>query len=104
MVYVTAGRGIEYAESLAKYLRQCGVKAKALHARRDLGILEKFSNSEVGVLVRVATYYGVMVRRLDLLERVRYMIFLGVPRFKLNISLESIMVQELVRMLSILRG
>jgi len=104
LIYVTVDKGIEYSEFLAKYLKQHGVRAETLHARKDLGILKKFLSREVDVLVGVATYYGVMVRGLDLPERVRYTIFVGVPRHKLSINIESIRVQELIKILSILKG
>ncbi len=103
LVYVPVDKGIEYAEKIAGILCENGVKAEAFHARKGIEVLEAFSNGEIDVLVGVATYYGVMVRGLDLPERIRYAVFAGVPRHKFSSHLENPRPYDIIRILSILR-
>ncbi|RLG81778.1 MAG: reverse gyrase [Thermoprotei archaeon] len=103
LVYVPVDKGIEYAEEIADYLRSNGVRAEAFHSKKNIAILEGFMHGDIDVLVGVATYYGVMVRGLDLPERVRYAIFVGVPRHKFSTRLEKPRPGDILRVLSILR-
>lgn len=103
LVFVPVDKGIEYAEKLAKYISDnTRFKAKAFHSK-ELKALEEFINGEVNVLVGVATYYGVMVRGLDLPERVRYAVFAGVPRLKFSTQLDDPHPVNIFRALVILR-
>ncbi|RLF01146.1 MAG: reverse gyrase [Thermoprotei archaeon] len=102
IIYVPVDKGIEYAEELANYLVENGVNAAAAHAKAK-GALEKFAKGEVDVLVGVATYYGILVRGLDLPEVVRYAVFAGVPRFKFSSMLEEISAIGVLRLLAYLR-
>ncbi len=103
LIYVPVDKGIEYAEYIADVLRKHGVKAEAFHSKKNIKVLEEFTIGNVDVLVGVATYYGVMVRGLDLPERVRYAIFTGVPRHKFSTRLESPKPGDILRVLTILR-
>ena len=102
IVYVPVDKGIEYAEQLAEYLSQNGIKAAAAHAKAR-GALEKFMKGELDILVGVATYYGILVRGLDLPEIVRYAVFAGVPRFKFSSMLEEVSAIGILRLLAYLR-
>ncbi len=103
LVFVPVDKGIEYAEKIASLLNENGVSAEAFHSRKAIKILERFSRGEIDVLVGVATYYGVMVRGLDLPERIRYAIFAGIPRHRFSSRLENPRPYDIVRILSILR-
>ncbi len=103
LVYVPIERGIEYAEHLAEILRRNGFKAEAFHAKKAVKLLDQFANGEIDVLVGVATYYGVMVRGIDLPWRVKYAVFVGVPRHKFSTRLENPRPVDIIRVLSILR-
>ncbi len=87
IIYIPTHLGKEFAEKLEKLLTQNGVKAYA-YLRPKKGILEKFSNGELDVLIGLATARSALVRGIDLPHRVKYVIFAGVPRirFRLNIS------------------
>ncbi|MEZ0394752.1 MAG: reverse gyrase [Desulfurococcaceae archaeon] len=103
LVFVTPDRGVGEAKRIADALRENGVRAEAVHARKLYKrIIDAFSSGELDVLVGVATYYGSLVRGLDLPHRVRYVIFVGVPRHKFSLKLERVQAFDLVRLLSIL--
>ncbi|NPA22807.1 MAG: reverse gyrase [Crenarchaeota archaeon] len=87
IIYVPTHLGKEFAEKLEKLLTENGVKALA-YLRPKRGVLEKFSNGELDVLIGLATSRSALVRGIDLPHRVKYVIFAGVPRirFRLNIS------------------
>ncbi len=102
LVFVPVDKGIEYADSLAEKLREHGIKAAPFHAKSPT-TLQDFINGDVDVLVGVATYYGVMVRGIDLPERVRYAVFAGVPRLKFNTRLEKPTPADVLRGLGLVR-
>ena len=81
LIFVPKDKGIEEAEKVAKLLRNIKVKAAAFHTETKLEILEDFANGKIDILVGVATTQGRLVRGIDLPERIRYAIFLGIPRF-----------------------
>ncbi len=101
LVYVPVDKGIDYAEKLADILRGMGVRAEAFHSKR-LRTLEAFANGDIDVLVGVAVYYGVMVRGLDLPQRIRYAVFAGVPRLKFSTEFEDPHPSNIYKALSIL--
>ncbi len=103
LVYVTLDRGIEFAEKIASLLREQGIRAEAFHSKKNIRVLEDFEKGEIDVLVGVATYYGVMVRGLDMPARVKYAVFIGVPRHRFSTRLEQPRISDVVRILSILR-
>ncbi len=104
LVFVPLDKGVEYAEKIAGLITEkTGLKAEAFHARKSVQLLDAFARSEIDVLVGVATYYGVMVRGLDLPDRVKYAVFLGVPRHKFSSRLENPRPFDIIRILSIIR-
>ncbi len=103
LIFVPLDKGIEYAEKIAQLLRENNITAEAFHAKKAVNLLEKFANGEIDVLVGVATYYGVMVRGIDLPERVKYAIFTGIPRHKFSSKLENPSPTDVLRILSIIR-
>lgn len=101
LVYVPIDRGLEYAYKLRDMLKDKGVEAEVLSSKQP-HILEKFVMGELKVLIGVATYYGLLVRGIDIPERIRYAIFVGVPRHKISISYIGYNPQNLLRLLIIL--
>ena len=77
LVFVSKRLGKEAARKLAKLLEEKGLRAGLALAGRK--VLERFAHGELDVLVGVASYYGVIVRGIDMPERVLYTVFVGVP-------------------------
>ena len=102
LVFVPVDKGVEYAEYLVKKLSENGVAAKVFTSK-EIKALEEFTKGQIDVLVGVATYYGVMVRGLDLPEIVRYAVFAGIPRFKFSTKLEDPHPLNILRALVIVR-
>ncbi|MEM0001631.1 MAG: reverse gyrase [Desulfurococcaceae archaeon] len=103
LVFVPVDKGIEFAEYVASKLRENGLRAEAFHAKKQVSLIDKFAQGEIDVLVGVATYYGVMVRGIDLPERVKYVMFIGVPRHKFSNKMETMSPIDLLRMLAVIR-
>ncbi|PUA33098.1 MAG: reverse gyrase [Zestosphaera tikiterensis] len=102
LVYVPIDLGIEYANALAKFLNENGIKAQAIHSK-NVKALDMFIRNEVEVLVGVATYYGVLVRGIDLPVHIRYAVFIEPPRHKINLRTERLEPQDILRLLPIVR-
>ncbi len=84
LVFVAKRYGTKVARSLVELLEEKGVRAGlALAGRR---VLEKFEEGYYDVLVGVASYYGVIVRGLDMPQRVYYTVFLGVPSQSMDLE------------------
>ena len=103
LIFIPIDRGVEYAEYLAAKLRDIGIKAEAFHAKRSAELIEAFARGEYNCLVGVATYYGTIVRGVDLPTRVKYVVFAGVPRHKFSSKLETLAPLEVLRMLIVIR-
>ena len=80
-------QGLGYAEELVKYLRERGFKVELVSSKNRKAI-ERFESGEADYLVGSATYYGSLVRGLDLPHLIRYAVFTGVPKFRFSIDLE----------------
>jgi len=77
LVFVSKRYGKDAAKQLVELLRKYGLKAGlALSGRK---VLEKFERGDYDVLVGVASYYGVIVRGVDMPHRILYTVFVGVP-------------------------
>ena len=90
IIFVTLEEGIDFAEKIANFLNEKGIKAEAFHAgKKSPKIIDQFSNGEIDILIGVASHYGLLVRGLDLPHRVRYAIFTGVPKFKFSLDVSE---------------
>ncbi|XRO75887.1 reverse gyrase [Methanocaldococcus sp. 28A] len=85
IVFISIDYGIEKAQEIEKFLLENNIKAKLIHSKDKKGF-DDFRNGEIDVLIGVASYYGVLVRGLDIPERVRYAIFYGIPKFKIKLK------------------
>ncbi|HDH91616.1 MAG TPA: reverse gyrase, partial [Candidatus Aenigmarchaeota archaeon] len=91
LVFVGIDEGSKFAEELSSFLKKKGIKAEAfISGKSKSEILKKFSEGEIDVLVGVASYYGILVRGLDLPHVIRYAIFTSVPKFKFSLEFEEV--------------
>lgn len=90
LVFVSIDDGSEFALALAEYLKLNGIKTEAyISGKSKLEVLQKFANGDIDVLVGMASYYGILVRGLDLPHRIRYAIFTSIPKFKFSLKFEE---------------
>ncbi len=102
LVFVPLDHGVDGAEKLAHMLKEAGITAEAYHSKKPTKLLDDFAGGKIDVLVGVANYYGVLVRGIDLPERVRYAVFAGVPRHKFSADIGEPHPSRLLRLLSLL--
>ncbi len=99
LIFVPIDAGIELAKKIEQFLISNGINAKAVHAKTKKSVIDRFAEGEIDALIGVASYYGVIVRGLDIPERVRYAIFYGIPKFKFSLELKE---ENPIRILSLL--
>jgi len=85
IVFVSQLHGKAAARLVKEALEAAGVRA-GLALAGGRRAVDKLARGELDVLVGVASRYGVLVRGLDLPERVRYAVFLGVPARRMKFS------------------
>ncbi len=78
VIFVSQLYGKERAKLVGALLEREGVRT-GLALAGSRRVIEKLEKGEVDVLIGVASRYGVIVRGLDLPEKVRYAVFVGVP-------------------------
>ena len=103
LIFVQPGSGEDYMAKLVDLLEKRGVKA-AVITSRSKDLLESFEKGEVDVLIGYATYYGLLVRGIDLPHVIRYAIFAGVPHFKFTAEVEEIGPLRLLQLASTVRS
>lgn len=85
LIFVPRDMGLDYCKKVLEVLNNAGFRAQIVHSKDTTGI-EKLKNGQVDYLIGVATYYGVMVRGIDLPDIIRFVVFLGVPRFSFSLK------------------
>jgi len=87
LVFVAQGMS---PKVVAEYLKRHGIRVEVVKSGRKS--LDRFRNGEVDVLIGSASYYGILVRGIDEPLRVKFTIFIGVPRsgVKLENALNSV--------------
>jgi len=85
LIFVTPDLGSDYAEELSSKLNEMGIKS-AVVSGKNVKVLEEFKKGNYSILIGVATHYGTLVRGIDIPEKIRYAIFIGIPRFKFTIG------------------
>lgn len=103
LVFVPLDKGVEYASRLVDSLKSSGVRAELVYSKGRKEVVESFVRGEVDVLVGMASYYGLLVRGIDVPERVRYAIFAGVPKMKFNLELREAYPSRMLQLLIDLR-
>ena len=99
IIFTPIDQGLTYAEELADYLRERGFRVELVSSKNRKSI-EKFENGEADYLIGSATYYGSLVRGLDMPHLIRYAVFTGVPKFRFSIDLERPTIYRALGLLS----
>ncbi|RLG47811.1 MAG: reverse gyrase, partial [Thermoproteota archaeon] len=73
------------AEEALRAAEMAGLKAQVVVGSEEEAI-ELFKSGEVDLLIGAARPYGVLVRGINLPERIRYSVFYGAPRFEVGLS------------------
>jgi len=88
LVFVPSVFGKRIVNNINTFLNANGIKSYA-YTKMDEKMLEKFRNGEYDVLVGVASFRSPLARGIDIPERIRYVIFAGVPRSEIKLSWEE---------------
>jgi len=102
LIFVPMEKGKEYARKLSEFLEKNGVKSY-VYEKMEEGILTKFQEGEYDCLIGVASFRSPLARGVDLPERIRYVIFAGVPRFEMRLSAEEFNPTKLLTLIKNLR-
>jgi reverse gyrase len=102
LIFVPSTFGREFVTRISTFLNANGVKAYA-YVKMDEKMLEKFQNGEYDVLIGVASFRSPLARGIDLPERIRYVIFAGVPRTEIKLSWDEYNPVKLLTLLNNIR-
>ncbi len=88
VIFVTREQGVKFAKELYEFLRDRNVRAGIVvsEIKGSTENIKKFANKELNVLIGIAHFYGLLVRGLDLPTRVKYVIFTGIPKIRINLT------------------
>lgn len=103
LVFVSTEDGVEYAEKVSEIINsKTRFKSAVVSSQKNSRGLERFKKGEINILVGVSTYYGTLVRGIDIPDRIVYSVFLGIPKFKVLIDPEKLNVSsyQIVKILS----
>ncbi len=105
LVFVSRDKGIEYAHDLYNYLKENGIRVgiSTSEERSKEDIISKFANGELNVLIGIAHFYGILVRGLDLPTRVKYVIFVGVPKMRINLTKQENNIQSILLLSNLIK-
>ncbi len=85
IVFVPMDKGAGFAEEISNFLVENGVKATLYKKQKRL--IQDYVDGKYEVLVGLASPRSPLVRGLDLPETVRYVVFVGVPKFKISLDI-----------------
>jgi len=88
LVFIPADKGSPFAKNLAKFLEEKGIKVKAF-LKSNKKIFEDFKTGKLDVLIGMVTKKSPLVRGVDVPWRIRYAIFVGVPKFVIKVKAEE---------------
>lgn len=103
LIFIQPGFSSERVEKLLTLLAEKGIKAEVVTSKSKKAF-SRFENGELDVLVGYATYYGLLVRGIDLPHIIRYAIFAGTPHFKFSAEVEEANPLTLLRIAQALRS
>ena len=98
LIFVPVDKGQEYAKWLEQQLADLNVAAIT---SAQTNKIDDFANGDLYALIGSATHYGILVRGIDIPWRIKYAIFVGIPKFKFKIG-DVMNIVALSRILSIL--
>ncbi|RZN56187.1 MAG: reverse gyrase [Candidatus Methanomethylicota archaeon] len=102
LVFVPQSLGKEFADYINEYLLSNGIKSY-VYKKPEENILNDFQNGKYDVLIGIASFRNPLARGIDLPERVRYVIFAGVPRMEFKLSWEEYHPTKLLTILKNIR-
>lgn len=88
LIFIPSVFGRDFATKISDFLNANNVKASAF-MEMDEELLEKFEKGEYDSLIGIASFRNPLARGIDLPERVRYVIFAGVPRMEIKLGWEE---------------
>jgi len=88
-VFVPSALGREFGRKVMEFLENKGIRCY-LYEKMQKDILDKFISDEYQILIGVASYRSPLARGVDLPEKVRYVIFAGVPRREILLSPDTV--------------
>ncbi len=85
LVFTPHALGRTYAAKVAEALERAGLKVH-LYEKMESDILQRFSEGEIDIMVGIAASRSPLTRGIDLPARIRYALFVGVPRREIHID------------------
>ncbi|MEM1586664.1 MAG: reverse gyrase [Candidatus Bathyarchaeia archaeon] len=98
LIFVPQVMGLENAKKIAAALKENDINA-FVYERMSPRLLEKFVSGEYAALVGVASNRSPLARGLDLPETIRYVVFSGVPRREIRVSVNECNPQKILTLL-----
>ena len=90
LIFVPKEKGIEYIKEIYNYLISNNVKVGLIYSKtktREIeSILNDFYEGKINFLISITDPYGILTRGINMPERIKYAIFLGIPKIKINIK------------------
>ncbi len=88
LIFVSVSNSSSFIDRLISALSSKNFKAEVVSSKVNAKkILDSFERGEIDLLIGHATFYGPLVRGIDLPGRVKYAIFVGVPKFKFSFEI-----------------
>lgn len=103
LIFIQPGTSEEQINELLALLESKGIKARLITSKSKRE-LEAFERGEFDALVGFATYYGLLVRGLDLPHVIRYAVFVDVPHFRFSASVEEASPLRLLQLAQVARN
>lgn len=102
LIFVPEDKGIDEVNRIEKFLRDNKINARAFHKDSKGDIIDLFAKGKIDILVGIASKQGRIIKEIDLPERVRYAIFMGIPRCIYNLKDVKISPSTLIIILKII--
>lgn len=93
----------DLGRELVEYLKGEGIKAEHFFRPRRK-VLEAFERGELDALVGLASARSALVRGIDMPHVIRYVIFVGIPKFKFRVKLDEFSAPAYLAFLYNVRG
>ncbi len=104
LIFTPVEKGVDYAVYISNLINQeTNYKSKVVSSLTESQKeIENFKKGKLNLLVGVATYYGSLVRGIDIPDRIIYTIFVNFPKFKVPIKTESLKLSpyQIIKILS----